>query len=142
MQMLTAAAIAATAILPLPELMLVSPTKTEVATSALNLTMPAAENEGMQRFWTKLDTLLSATMTHPQWLEPEGNREDTRVVFIGVSLDTSAHGTALCHTLSTMYQCEVFSAIEQMRQGRDLIETYFNLDYTPSTNMLKCVRFL
>merc|ERR1712226_722332 len=72
-----------------------------------------------------VDKLLSSSVDNPLVEDTEADRSETRIVFLGVMLDSTFHGAALVNMLSAVMQVDVLCAIEAAEEGQYLIETYF-----------------
>ena len=88
------------------------------STCSATLAVPDEANDDLQLFWCGIDKMLSALASDVQNEDNsvgmiEGTRAETRVYFVGVSLDSTEEGQLTKATLSAVLSCEVMSALTQ-----------------------------
>lgn len=102
-------------------------------TSAANLLMPSealAADKTLQivdEFWVQIDSMLSCHADDPVLSDfSNGDRSECRLYFLGLYLEATIDGSVLSDVLASRTQCDVYSALEQTREGQSIIETFFD----------------
>jgi len=98
-----------------------------LATTCNTICIPTEKSLRIQKFWTSLDAMLSATGPITEFTG-EGCRSECMINCVGQYLEGHKPGTALMDALGSMLQTEFVSVMAEGAKGKDVIERYFDWD--------------